>query len=561
MKPFNLFSTTFRGSRRPFALLFLSLASLMAPLSAQPPPARIIVRGGTLIDGTGAPPRSNSAIVIEGDRIHQVDANGYVVAGATVIDATGKFILPGLIDSHAHYNGWEAPLYPYWGVTTIFDLGNLTEWIVAQRAAVAGGRIPGARLFTTGNHINGPPRPGEPVLAADLAGWIHIVTDRATTLQALETLRSHDVNALKIHYRLNDESLRTILEFSARHQLPIVGHVESARAAAGLGIRFIEHMDPIVHDTVADPKRPLERNMQPERFDEVIAALVDRKVYVNPTLLYTVQAISRHRDEFLVQDRELLPKLTSVPEFLKERWIARYAVDQATARDERANFEKVSQFLRQFVARGGLLLSGSNAGRAMQPGRSLHREMRLLAEAGIAPMEIIKATTSHAARFYGMERDLGSVEVGRKADLLILEADPLADIGNTERIAQVILDGRPITRRLTFANPFPRPVSDEPTPVIESVTPLRFIRGQSPAVLKLSGRDFFVGTTVSIDGKVVPAKRLDDRTYEVIVPSSTISAVGTYGVVVTAPLPAGGPSNQRYFFVDFEPPDAESRRR
>jgi imidazolonepropionase-like amidohydrolase len=550
-----LLMTTVRAVRTPFPLasLVVALASATVLLTAQTPPHRMVVRAGTLIDGTGAPPRPNSAILIEGDRIRQVDAAAADAAGATVIDASGKFILPGLIDSHAHYNGWEATLYPYWGVTTIFDLGNLTEWIVAQRAAIAKGHIPGPRLFTTGNHINGPPRPGEPILAADFAGWIHIVTDRATTLQALETLRSHGINALKIHYRLNDESLRTILEFSAKHDLPVVGHVLSAREAAQMGIRFIEHMDPIVHDTAADPDHPRERDMQPERFGEVIETLVDRKVHVNPTLLYTVQAISRHRDEFLAQDRELLPKLTSVPEFLKERWIDRYTVDEATAQDERANFEKVSLFLRQFVQRGGLLLSGSNAGRAMQPGRSLHREMRLLAEAGVPPMEIIKATTSDAARFYGMERDLGTVESGRKADLLILDADPLADIGNTERIAQVVLDGRPVKRTLTFTNPFPRPVSDEPTPVIESVTPLRLTRGQTPAVLRLSGRHFFTGSTVSIDGQVVPARRVDDRTFEVPVPASAVSAVGTYGVVVTAPLPAGGPSNQRYFFVDFEP--------
>lgn len=535
------------------ASLMVALASATIVLTAQMPSQKMVVRGGTLIDGTGARPRPNSAILIEGDRIRQVDADAGEAVGATVIDATGKFILPGLIDSHAHYNGWEATLYPYWGVTTVFDLGNLTEWIVAQRAAIANGHIPGPGLFTTGNHVNGPPRPGEPLLAADLAGWIHIVTDRATTLQALETLRSHGVHALKIHYRLNDESLRTILEFSTKHGLPIVGHVRSAREAAEMGIRFIEHMDPIVHDTAADRDHPRERDMQPERFGALIETLVDRKVYVNPTLLYTVQAISRHRDEFLAQDRELLPKLTSVPEFLKERWIDRYTVDEATARDERANFEKVSLFLRQFVQRGGLLLSGSNAGRAMQPGRSLHREMRLLAEAGVPPMDILKATTSQAARFYGMERDRGTVEAGRKADLLILDADPLADIGNTERIAHVVLDGRPVKRSLTFTNPFPRPVSDEPTPVIESVTPLRFTRGQAPAVLTLSGRHFFTGSTVSINGQVVPARRVDDRTLEVPVPVSALSAVGTYALVVIAPLPAGGPSNQRYFFVDFDP--------
>jgi hypothetical protein len=196
----------------------------------------------------------------------------------------------------------------------------------------------------------------------------------------------------------------------------------------------------------------------------------------------------------------------------------------------------------------------------MVPGRSLHREMRLLVEAGVPPMEVLKATTSHAARFYGMEREIGSIEPGRKADLLILDADPLADIANTERIAHVILDGRPVTRTLAFSNPFPRPVSDEPTPVIESVSPLRFTRGQSHATLTISGRDFFTGSTVSINGRLVPATRVDDRTFEVPVPAAAISAVGTYGVVVSAPLPAGGPSNQKYFFVDFEASETDGRR-
>ncbi len=112
-----------------FVLLFLALAYWRTALGQDAP---LVIQGGTLIDGTGRPPLADALIVIEGNRIRDIGQSGRLQypPGAKVIDAKGKFILPGLIDCHVHYKGWDPELYLAHGVTTVVDIGNLTEWIL-----------------------------------------------------------------------------------------------------------------------------------------------------------------------------------------------------------------------------------------------------------------------------------------------------------------------------------------------------------------------------------------------------------------------------------------------
>ena len=129
----------------------------------QVPAARIVLTGGTLIDGTGAGPIENATVVISGDRIEQVltgDTRSFESDPNTqVIEIDGKFLLPGLIDGHVHYLGWAAPLYLTHGITSVLDLGNWTPWILAQRFAVANNLVPGPRIFTSAGQIDSPPVP------------------------------------------------------------------------------------------------------------------------------------------------------------------------------------------------------------------------------------------------------------------------------------------------------------------------------------------------------------------------------------------------------------------
>ena len=141
-------------------ILVLILATLVAvaPHRAKAQNQTLVIEGGTLIDGTGRTPIRDAVIVVEGSRIKSVGARGSVSVPpqATVIRAEGKTILPGLIDGHIHFLDFMPPMFLHFGVTTVIDTANPTEWIVAQREALRKGRIKGPRLFTTGWVIDGP---------------------------------------------------------------------------------------------------------------------------------------------------------------------------------------------------------------------------------------------------------------------------------------------------------------------------------------------------------------------------------------------------------------------
>src|ERR1700691_936833 len=126
----------------------------------------LVLRGALLIDGTGGAPVANYVVLISSGKIQAVGAEGSVTipGNATVIDASGKTIMPGLVDSHVHIRSYLAPMYLYWGVTTMGDLGNPTGWLLAYRDAIAKGRMAGPYLMATGGKFDPPLRPGDPMV-------------------------------------------------------------------------------------------------------------------------------------------------------------------------------------------------------------------------------------------------------------------------------------------------------------------------------------------------------------------------------------------------------------
>jgi Amidohydrolase family len=271
--------------------------------------------------------------------------------------------------------------------------------------------------------------------------------------------------------------------------------------------------------------------MDPAKFEDLITLLVEKKVVVNPTLaLLGVQA-SRNNAAFKRQDEQLLPTFTGVPQSVRDIWMNEFYEDAALRDARKASFPKTAAFLKKFVDRGGRLLSGTDAGRRVMPGQSLHREMEIFVDdVGLSPMEAIKTSTIYPAEFFGLDKQLGTVAVGKKGDLLILDADPLADISNTQKIAHVVMDGQVVDRSaksLTYKNPLPRPVSDEPIPVIEGVSPLRLTQGQANAVVTLKGKNFIPDSVVQIGDARIQPRREADGSLSVTVPASVTQTVGT----------------------------------
>ena len=235
-------------------------------------------------------------------------------------------------------------------------------------------------------------------------------------------------------------------------------------------------------------------------------------------------------------------------------------------RQLRRGYENLQSFIRKFVQAGGTVLAGSDTPSFVLPGISLHREMQLLVDAGLTPMQAIQAATRNNAEFL-QERDMGTVEPGKVADVLIVRENPLADIGNSKTVDRVILGGKlaDTAYHADFANPDPRPPRSvrfpHPKPFLRALVPIT-AQGLNQAVkLTLEGRNFMDGSVVEFDGVDVPAAPdestlVPETVFQPVytrltanVPAPLLNRAGAYGVVVRNPPPEGGASEARNFFV------------
>ena len=463
---------------------FLLLGTLMAvqPATAQDylPVEKLVLEGGTLIDGTGGPPLENSTVIIEGDRIEKVLAGvGHAhEPGTRVIQIPGKFLLPGLIDGHIHYLGWAAPLYPAHGVTSVLDLGNYTTWILAQKQAVASGLLPGPRIFTAGGQLDSPP-----------GTFPHAVLV-STAEEARRVVREHaraGVDYIKAYTMLEPELLEATIDEARSLGLVVRGHITvGAREASRFGIATLEHMSGIAIAAIDDEEklreiearrtepdyvmatvRELAPLMKSELFDDLIQHLIEHETAISPTLVSWWMGVHPHTDDYEEQDRLLLedPGLSFIPEVSRQSILGRYA----RARDQRSDprfqrgYANTQRFIKAFFDAGGTVVAASDTTLGAMPGMDLHRELELLVDAGLSPQQALEAATRVPARIIGKGRELGTIEPGKLADLIILGEDPLIDIRNTRKIEMAIPGGQILDTDYDpeFFDLIPRPLSAE----------------------------------------------------------------------------------------------------
>ena len=436
-----------------------------------------VLSGATVIDGRGEPPTAGADVVISGERIVAIGPVGTIEhpAGASVVDCRGKFVLPGLIDVHVHYFEWMGELFLAHGVTTVKDVGNDVDWIATASDEIAGGAAVGPRIVFTGNGLDVPPPRRD--------HFIGIESDDMAR-RVVRLLHERGAIAIKVREMLPAALLPPIVDEAHRLGMKVTGHLRTmtARDALAAGIDGLEHASGIVQATMPPgtslgldrleavdiyAKYVAERRsyslIDEPRADALVDDLAAAGVALIPTMSGWWRMATPRRDAFAVEDARYAddPDLAYVPDEARSIWQTSrlYRIDDESDLAElRLGYRKIQDVLMHHRAAGGAVLAGSDTFLSV-PGLSLQRELVFFVDMGIPPLEAIRIATLDNAAFIGLDAELGSVEPGKRADLVVLDADPLADIANIASVAAVYRNGESVDLRYhaDHSVPTPRP--------------------------------------------------------------------------------------------------------
>ena len=446
------FSTTIRRAIR--ASGFVLLAGLTG--CGEKPPTGVALVGATVVDGSGGEPRTDAVVVVRGGRVEAIGpAAGFEVPDrTTAVDVRGKWIIPGLIDAHAHVAPWALSRYLAWGVTTVRDVHGAQDTILALRRRAADGELAGPRIYAAGAMID-----GRPTTYPDAIG----VDDASDARKAVDRLSVAGADFIKVYTRIDAPLLRAIVDEASTFHLKVAAHLglTDAITAATIGIDAIEHLSG-VPEAAGDASSlysahyrgfwpgwtAFERGwvgLDSAALTRVAGELAAQQVVLIPTLILH-ETFSRLDDPAITAQ----PELSAVPRAEQERWNvpgmierARWgAADFAAFRQARAYQDR---FLRAFRKAGGVVAAGTDASNQLLiPGFSQHREMELLVAAGFTPAEALASATQVGAALLGVD-SLALLAPGKAADIVVLGADPLADIRNTRKVERVMVRGRLMT--------------------------------------------------------------------------------------------------------------------
>jgi len=470
---------------RPIDSLILLVSLVTAGnLWAQAQPVAIV--GGTLIDGTGRAAIVDSAIVMQEGRFTAVGKRGEVSLpqGAEVIDAKGKTILPGLIDGHCHLRDWMGEVYLHFGVVICPTISNNpVDWVIAQREGVRNGTIRAPRVWAGGNVIDGPPPEGLGALRRQRTSII--VQNEEEARKAVRMLADKGVDGYKFFERLSPQVAKAGAEEAHRLGRPVIAHSLDIFVAADAGYQSVEHSWSVAYTSIQDPKKKAELDsarmnrkittaevhayMEPEMFDRIIKAMVAKNIHWSPTWGTTFRALSPRAQQMKQQEVTLLkdPGLRYLPSYILKASEQHFAYFENASPEKRAQllsgYTKVQDFARRFIAAGGKVHLGSDPDNILA-GWGVHAELQLLVDAGLTAVQAVQSASLNVAQAWGKQKDYGSVEKGKIADLVIVRGDPTKDIFATQDVEKVFMDGKSIDTSFhpDYKNPVPRPIEDRP---------------------------------------------------------------------------------------------------
>ena len=384
----------------------------------------VAIVGAILIDGRGGPPVLDAAVVVRGERIVAVGkrASVSIPAGAEVVDANGLTLVPGLIDSHFHIDGDDPlpALYLTHGITSVRDPGQWTEaYDVARK-----GPAPVPRLFLCGPHLDSPP--------AAYPADSFIVRDAEETRLAVNRFADEGASAIKVYFRLPLALIRVATEAAHARGLPVTSHLEivDATDAIRAGVDGVEHATSF--GTALLPLREAEKYRQ--------AVLADNNArregrYQVWSMINLDTPRARAVFDLIVARGTVVSPTLAVFE--------RQLGDKDTTEMHVRAFRQMEAFVGRAFRAGAHVVVGSHSDVPhAKRGWAYQRELELLVESGLTPMQAIVAGTLENARYFRASDRLGSIEAGKLADLVLVEGDPLRNISDMRRLNRVMLNGQ-----------------------------------------------------------------------------------------------------------------------
>jgi imidazolonepropionase-like amidohydrolase len=602
----------------PAAALFLLNAA--SGVDAQGQQGALVIQGGTLIDGNGGAPVANSVVVVAGNRITAVGAAEQVQipAGAEIIDADGKWVLPGFFDAKANWYWQFGEGFLHHGVTSAIVSGGRNNLGLATRDAINHGIFPGPRLFQSVINVGGPGPDLDPSRPDNYQAGNGTRTPQSAE-QAIAIVRAvHEAGGDIITFADGDgppelfapavaEAQRLGMGIDFRAMGPQTRAREACEMGDGLvyvhtgnvGAQMATNEENWTRYTGLPPDAYSE--MDDAKMEAMIEHLVGCNAYLEPDLMATGRGFSKSWTRVQQESRAVFTDpdlLAYYPEYAYRDLFEHQQSPEEYLTPEQievraAGFANHVRFLKRFVDAGGKIVAASDITQTA-PGLGLHQEMAVFVEdVGLTPMQAIQSATKWVAEGFRIP-DLGSIDAGNLADIVILDADPLQDILNTRQIDTVIKDGQVIDHsyHASFAGSMFRFATDDdsydmidhqdwaeamqqattprggrsaeaenpalsPTPGLEATAPHTLLRGSPETVVTVTGFNFVQRSQAYYDGIAVPTRVVSSTQLEATLPANLLARAGAYPLTVKNPAPLSTPawgeeSNKAFILVPLE---------
>ena len=546
----------------------------------------VAIKGGRLIDGTGRPPIDNAVILIQGGRFKAVGnaREVQIPPDADVVDVTGQTVMPGFMDGHGHLEDFHAELYLHLGITSVFSINTFQDgpWNLAQKRGTELGKIRGPRIFAAGRAIGGERAIPEGASDSRTSRGNITVTTPEEARKAVRRKKELGCDQIKLNEFLDFDLVKEVVDEAHSLGMGVTTHSVDAIQSSNAGVDAIEHIWSIGNTTILYPpardKLHNDRLMglidqetvcayyQTENYQPIIDALVENRTAWTPTLAKIVRPLSSYVERFREKENEILsnPKnglpasVRAITDNAYNKLFKRYSKEELDA--AKLGLEKSYEFIRRFVQAGGVLKEGSDPPRGMAA-LLMHQAMAMDVEAGVPNMTSIQSATLNVAKAYRKDKDYGSVEVGKVADLSIVEGDPLQDIWATTNVRLVVKDGKVIDPAFTgVKNPIPSFYAYQSHPADLEVTPYATVQ-DTPTVIRVRGEGMWpfhrvmlkreFGSLFNFNSIELPTKYISKTELEATIDPEHITEAGTYTITVKADGEILPESNRAHLIVGF----------